>query len=172
MDNERRNRNNLPYVLTVTTVLSVLGLIVWIIQLARSGDMIGNTILTVLLMLLALPVLTGALVLMMWAFGRWINRSQNDNDWQVARQSQKLMMAQIQDLQNMLLQMQRHPELAQVLAQARHNPALLTAGSPPTVAPAMQPGQMMTAEGFVVDGARFNVLDSADVDEYDENGGF
>ncbi len=75
----------------------------------------------------------------------------------------------------MLLQMQRHPELAQIMAQARQNPALLMSGSEwaqPAAAPTLSPGQMMTADGFVVDGSRFTALDAADADEHTQNGDF
>lgn len=180
MDNEtqkkRRNRgSHLPYVLTITAVLSGLGLIVWIVQLARSGDSVGITILTALLVLLGLPVLALSLALLMWVFGRWVNRPKTEDDWQAARQSQKLMLAQLQDMQYLLLQIQKNPELAQVLAQARSNPAQLAAGSvdaAPPPALAMQPGQMMTAEGFVVDSTRFSVLDTKDEAAYEKNSDF
>lgn len=170
MDNSRQRSGSAKAVALI--LLVGMGLLAWIIQLARAGDPVGYITLTVLLMLITLLVVGLVLALLMLVFGRWVNRPRFDpGEWQSAHQTQKLMRAQLQDMQYLLLQMQNNPGLAQLASQARHNPALLAAGnewSQPAGAP-LEPGQLMTADGLIIDGARFDRLD-AEREMDDKNG--
>lgn len=131
------------HTLVIALVLALSGILIWIIQLARQGDPVGYIILTGLGMLLALPVTGAVLALLLRSLGRLQPPPRDD-------------LKSIHEAHRVLRDQNRY--LTQLLAQAQKNPALL-AGGGVDAAPSLGPGQVRTPEGFIIDGAAFDVLD-------------
>jgi multisubunit Na+/H+ antiporter MnhG subunit len=152
MDNNQRNGVSAKHTLSITGVLLGAGLLVWIIQLARAGDPVGYIILTGLGVLLALPVTGGVLAMLLHAAGK-VTRPPNSptrDDLKSIREAHQLLQTQ-------------HQYLTRLLQQAQQNPALLPGYTLPVAAepaaPPLAPGQLQTADGFIIDGVAFDTLD-------------
>jgi hypothetical protein len=129
------------------------GVIIWVIQLARNGDPIGYIILTGVGVLLALPVVGLVLYMLIIAIGKMQhNGGTHLDDIKTMRESHRVLKDQNQELARLLLQMQRNPTLMLPEQVGQQNPAQVT----------LSPGQVMTPEGFVIDGTAFSALDNED----------
>ncbi len=151
MDN-KHNGVSAKHTFAITGALLVAGLLVWIIQLARAGDPIGYIILTGLGVLLALPVTGGVLAMLLHAAGK-VTTSPNSptrDDLKSIKEAHQLLQTQ-------------HQYLTRLLQQAQQNPALLSGHTPLVAAepsvPPLAPGQLQTADGFIIDGVAFDTLD-------------
>ncbi|HEX9923290.1 MAG TPA: hypothetical protein VGD99_11575, partial [Anaerolineae bacterium] len=125
------------YVFAITLALVSSGLLIWIIQLARQGEPVGYIILTGLGMLLALLVCGLVLRLLLMATNRSSAQPLSD-------------LKTIYDTQRVLSQQNR--ALLDQLRQIQKQPSLLGGHSPHPNNLELEPGQMMTAEGFIIDG--------------------
>ncbi len=148
-------RVSLKHTLGFALALVLGGILIWIIQLARGGEPIGYVILTGLGVILVLPVVGLVLYLLIGAIGK-LRRGQSSDDVKTIYETQRVLRAQNQELARLLLQMQNNPALrdgpeqALVPAQEGHSTPLLA------------PGQVITPEGFVIDGAAFDILTDED----------
>ncbi len=142
---------NLKHVFVVSLALVVGGVIIWVIQLARNGDPIGYIILTGAGVLLALPVVGLVLYMLIIALGKMQqNGGIHLDDIKTMRESQRVLRDQNRELARLLLQVQNNPRLMSgPQGGQQEQPAQMTLG----------PGQVMTPEGFVIDGTVFNMLD-------------
>jgi hypothetical protein len=135
------------------------GLLVWIIQLARGGDPIGYIILTGIGVLLALPITGGVLALLISALGKLQPQAQplSREDLKTIREAHNVLRVQNQ-------------YLTRLVNQAGQQPALLAGpnGLASETEPLLTPGQMRTADGFIIDGVAFDHLDDANVSTTEE----
>lgn len=132
------------YTFAITFTLVSGGLFVWIIQLARQGEPVGYIILTGLGMLLALLVCGIVLRLLLMAANR--PSSQPLSDLKTLYDTQRVLSQQNRALLDQLQQLQKQPSLLSGRTPRPHDLEL-------------EPGQMMTAEGFIIDGTAFDSLD-------------
>jgi len=140
------------HTLAIVGALLATGLLVWIIQLARSGDPIGYIILTGLGVLLAMPVTGGVVALLLHAVSKLTVPQQGRarDDLKAIREAHHVLRAQNQ-------------YLIDQLKQTQQNRTLLSGHEtmPEAAPPALGPGQLQTADGFIIDGVAFDTLDDA-----------
>ncbi len=149
--NDGQTGINIKHTFVVAMALVIGGVIIWVIQLARNGDPIGYIILTGTGVLLALPVVGLVLYMLIIALGKMQqNGGMHIDDIKTIRESQRVLRDQNRELARLLLQVQNNPMLMSgPQSGQQEQPAQVTLG----------PGQVMTPEGFVIDGTAFNVLD-------------
>ena len=128
----------------VVLALMIGGLLAWVIQLARQGDPIGYIILTGLGVLVSVPVVGGVLYMLMIALGKIMQPRPTTHEMKTVYETHRVLEAQNRELARLLIQMQRRP-------------ALLANPKQPAVE--LGPGQVMTPEGFVIDGTAFDTLE-------------
>ncbi|MCP4995917.1 MAG: hypothetical protein GY934_19390 [Gammaproteobacteria bacterium] len=141
---------NLKHSLGVSVSLVLGGILIWVIQLARGGEPIGYVILTGLGVILVLPVVGLVLYLLIGAIGK-LQRGQSTDDVKTIYETQRVLRAQNQELARLLLQMQNNPGL-------HNSDSGQDSPNSPTLLPLLSPGQVITPEGFVIDGAAFDTL--------------
>lgn len=144
---------SLKHTFVVAFSLMLGGILIWVIQLARSGDPIGYIILTGLGVILVLPVVGLVLYMLMGAVSK-LQQSQGAHldDVKTIYETQRVLRAQNQELARLLLQMQNNPALRHSAGQA------LLSGQVSATSVPLAPGQVITPEGFVIDGAAFDTL--------------
>ncbi|GAB4428762.1 MAG: hypothetical protein Kow0031_09080 [Anaerolineae bacterium] len=149
MDNGH-NGVSAKHTLAITGALLMAGLLVWIIQLARAGDPVGYIILTGLGVLLALPVTGGVLAMLLHSTGKLITPQHRygRDDLKSIKDAHQVLQAQNQYLTRLLQQAQQNPALLPGYSQAAD-----------TASPPLAPGQLQTADGFIIDGVAFDTLD-------------
>ncbi len=140
---------SIKHTLVVALSLVLGGILIWIIQLARGGEPIGYIILTGLGVILILPVVGWVLYLLIGAIGK-LQHGQSTDDVKTIYETQRVLRAQNQ-------------ELARLLLQIQNNPALRNSSAPDgsqeiASLPLLGPGQVITPEGFVINGAAFDAL--------------
>jgi hypothetical protein len=120
------------------------GIIIWVIQLARQGDPVGYIILTgggVLIALIVAGLVIGFVL-------RQASLADSRRSWR----GQTGPLKEMYDSQRVLLQQN---QALRRLAEGQL-PAATQPGQPQNE---LQPGQLRTAEGYVIDGAAFDELD-------------
>ncbi len=123
--------------------VGVVGLFVWVIQLARQGDPVGYIILTGTGMLIFLLV-TGIVFHLVMSINQ--PPRHHSNNLKTIYDTQRVMDRQNRALADQLNQMQKYS--APPAGQAgRHQDIEL------------RPGQMMTASGYVIEDTAFDALD-------------
>lgn len=128
----------------IALVLVGGGLLVWMIQLARQGDAIGYIILTGLGVLLSLLVVGLVLYILIMAIGKTTQIRSYPNEMKTIYETHRVLEAQ-------------NREMARLLAQMQRNPTLLA--DPEKLPVELGPGQVLTPEGFVIDGTAFDTLE-------------
>ena len=148
---KERTGLNIKHTFVVAMAVVMGGVIIWVIQLARNGDPIGYIILTGAGVLLALPVVGLVLYMLIIAIGKMQhNVGMNIDDIKTMRESHRVLKDQNRELARLLLQMQKNPTLLlPEQAEQQQSPMGVT----------LLPGQVMTPEGFVIDGTAFSTLD-------------
>ena len=136
MNTESRLRAR--HIFALTLALGLVGVLVWVIQLARQNEPVGYIILTGAGILLALLV-SGFVVGLVLRLVLSAQPRQADN-LKTVREVQQLMA-------------QQNRELLRQLQQQR---AALPAGAP---VDDLDPGQLVTREGYVIDSNLFAALD-------------
>ncbi len=140
---EQKNKTSVKHTFAIMSVLTMAGLFIWIVQLARQGELVGYVILigvgaTAFILIIAL-----AFRILMEGVGTvMVGRSTSPNGGQI--------MKTIRDTNAVLAGQNR--ELARRLEHT--GPAAVTHS------PQLGPGQVMTASGFVIEADDFNVLDN------------
>ncbi len=157
MKRHEQSRVNVKHTFAFAFALMLGGILIWIIQLARGGDPIGYVILTGLGVILVLPVVGLVLYMLIEAISK-LQQSQvtHLDDVKTIYETQRVLRAQNQELARLLLQMQNNPVLlpGQTCTERSRN-----IGSQETPSPvSLAPGQVITPEGFVIDGAAFDTL--------------
>ncbi len=137
---EEKRGISAKHTFAVTLAVVIGSLFIWIVQLARQGDPVGYIILTGAGVLLSLLVVGVVLRLVLAGAN------------QPPRQHPE--MKTVYDTQRVLAQQNR--ALLDQLDRLQKNGSLLPAE---TGGVELQPGQMMTAEGYVIDSAAFEVLE-------------
>jgi len=142
---------NVKHAFGFALALVIGGVIIWVIQLARNGDPIGYIILTGIGVLLALPVVGLVLYMLIIAIGKMQhNGGTHLDDIKTMRESHRVLKDQNRELARLLLQMQKNPTLMLAEQAGQQEPTQVN----------LAPGQVMTPEGFVIDGTAFSALDN------------
>lgn len=142
---------NVKHAFGFALALVIGGVIIWVIQLARNGDPIGYIILTGVGVLLALPVVGLVLYMLIIAIGKMQhNGGTHHDDIKTMRESHRVLKDQNRELARLLLQMQKNPTLMLPEQVGQQEPTPVN----------LSPGQVMTPEGFVIDGTAFSALDN------------
>ncbi len=140
---------SLKHTFVVAFSLVLGSILIWIIQLARGGDPIGYVILTGLGVILVLQVVGVVLAMLLGAISKLQqNQVTHIDDVKTIYETQRGLRAQDQELARLRLQMQNNPMLSSGQVGSQESP------SPVPLAP----GQVITPEGFVIDGAAFSTL--------------
>ncbi|MEM7343226.1 MAG: hypothetical protein AAF485_03210 [Chloroflexota bacterium] len=145
MDNKKAGIN-IKHSFAVAMAVVIGGILIWIIQLARNGDPIGYIILAGGGVLLALPVVGLVLYMLIIAISK-LQQQPNLTDMKTIRESQRVLSDQNREMARLMRQMQG---------------ASNQSSDPQPVPPMLGPGQIMTPEGFVVEGTAFDTLDDED----------
>jgi hypothetical protein len=144
MNQKSANGLMAKHIFAAVLAFVVGGLLVWVIQLARQGDPVGYIILTGLGVLLSLLVAGLVLYILIIAIGKITQVRPYPNEMKTVYETHRVLEAQNREMARLLTQMQR-------------NPALLANPDQPPVE--LGPGQVMTPEGFVIDGTAFDTLE-------------
>ncbi len=159
MNRDEQSYISLKHTFVFAFSLVLGGVLIWIIQLARGGDPIGYVILTGLGVILVLPVVGLVLYMLIGAISKLQqNQVTHLDDVKTIYETQRVLRAQNQELARLLLQIQNNPALRLGSGQAHNSEQTLLPGQVSSTPVPLGPGQMITPEGFVIDGAAFDTL--------------
>jgi hypothetical protein len=141
---EKKIGVNPKHTFAVALAVVIGSLFIWIVQLARQGDPVGYIILTGTGVLLTLLVV-GVVLRLLLAVSSQSSGGPGRSD-----------MKHVYDTQRVLAQQNR--ALADQLRRLQKSDPLLSAEP---AGPDLQPGQIMTADGYVIDSQAFDILEEA-----------
>lgn len=144
MNPKSSNGISARHTFAVVLALIIGGLLVWVIQLARQEDPIGYIILTGLGVLISVPVVGVVLYMLIIALGKTLQPRPNTHEMKTVYETHRVLEAQNREMARLLTRMQRQPALL---------------ANPEQASVELGPGQVMTPEGFVIDGAAFDALE-------------